>query len=221
MYFVGREKEIKKVIRSVEGGNNVIVTGKYGIGRTSLIRHVEDLTQDRWRFAFTDFSLMPGKISQQLLSQLSRRKKRSQQNFISAKSGRHLLTQLEPDRKKRIIVLDNIAKLTYQKLALIRYIGWEKKFHFIALIDPFLPEHDLLRLRAELLPSIMLNLSYLDRRSTGEYFRYYSGKHHLEWTENDIDLLISTTRGYPLGMKEFVEMKFRRARSREEILIEE
>jgi len=50
MYFVGREKEIEQMKEALERGKNVIVSGKYGMGRTSLIKHAADAMKDRWRF---------------------------------------------------------------------------------------------------------------------------------------------------------------------------
>ena len=222
MYFIGREEETRKIIRSLERGNNVVLVGKYGIGKTSLIRHVESLTRDRWQFAFADFSQMPGDIARALWSQLSRdrEKKRSRRDRITAKSGRYRLTQLEAGDRTRIIVLDNIAKLTHPKLRLIRYIGWDRKFRFVAVVESFLPEEELLRIRAELLPSDTIRLSYLSRRSTGEFLRYFSEKHDFRWTEDQINYLVSMTRGYSLGMKECVDARLQSARNREGIPIE-
>jgi MoxR-like ATPase len=46
MIFVGRKKEITAILKSLEKGENVILTGHYGMGRTSLIRHISQLAQD-------------------------------------------------------------------------------------------------------------------------------------------------------------------------------
>ena len=37
MLFVGRENEANHITRELQRGNNVVLGGKYGIGRTSLI----------------------------------------------------------------------------------------------------------------------------------------------------------------------------------------
>lgn len=47
MSFVGREKETKKIIKALQQGNNIILTGKFGMGRTRLMRHVATITQGR------------------------------------------------------------------------------------------------------------------------------------------------------------------------------
>jgi len=206
MHFVGREKETKKIIRSLEKGSNVIISGKYGIGRTSLIRHVAEISRERWQFAFADFSLMPGEISRRLLSKLTFTKP-FLRNQTSSKSSRFQLAKLVAGEKRPIIVLDNIACLTHKKLALLQYLRNTKKFQFIALVESFLSEGDLLHIRAELMPSEYLNLSYVDRRSSREFFQYFSEKHSLKWTTDQIESCVSVARGYPLGMKELA-MKY-------------
>ena len=202
MYFLGREKETKKIIKSLRKGNNIIISGKFGIGRTSLIRHIEDITRNEWHFAFADFSLMPGEICRQLLSQLTSRKKRSQQGQLSSKSSLFQLDRLEPSNRGRILVLDNIASLTPKKMYFLRYISETKKFQFVAIIESFIPKEALLRLRVALMPSELMRLSYIDKHSARGLLEYFSEKYGLGWTAPKIQSLVSITRGYPLSLKE-------------------
>jgi MoxR-like ATPase len=60
--FVGREKETKLIIKELVRGHNIVIEGKFGIGRTSLVRHVSSVISDQWRFIFVDFSQTPGKM---------------------------------------------------------------------------------------------------------------------------------------------------------------
>jgi len=207
MSFVGRENETKKIIRTLEKGNNVILMGKYGMGRTTLIKHIANITQDGWRFVFTDFSQTPGNVCQELLKALIPKKRygkdRKQRRY---KSGRFLIANIDgKDKRKHGIVLDNIAKLTRPKLAFIRYLAWEKRFQFIAIAEMFLPEDDLFLLRAELMPADVITLPHLPEKDAREFFRTVSNKRGFEWSEEYIQMLAETTKGYPLGMKETVE----------------
>jgi len=43
MLFYGREKEISWLIRELSRGRHIIITGKYGIGKTNLVRHLVKL----------------------------------------------------------------------------------------------------------------------------------------------------------------------------------
>jgi len=52
MCFVGREKEVRKLTKALEGGRHVIVTGPYGIGRTRMIRQIAETGRRERRFVF-------------------------------------------------------------------------------------------------------------------------------------------------------------------------
>lgn len=207
MYFVGRERETTKIIKALERGNNIVLIGKYGMGRTSLIKHIAALTKDRWRFVFLDFSQTPGKVTNQLLVELMPEKKRKGKNhYIRYKSGRFLIVSKElKDKRKHFLVLDNIAKLTTQKLQLIRYLILESKFRYIAIAESFLPKEDLLLLRAALLPAEMIMLPYLSEESTEKLLRQLADKYSFNWSEQRLYMQVAATRGYPLGVQEVIK----------------
>ena len=66
MCFVGREKEVRKLTKALEGGRHVIVTGPYGIGRTRMIRQIAETGRRERRFVFVDFSKTPGEVCEKL-----------------------------------------------------------------------------------------------------------------------------------------------------------
>ena len=207
MFFVGRDQETNRIIRLIEQNNNVIVTGKYGIGRTSLIRHVADITPDRWRFIFVDFSQTPAKACQDMLSQLL-----SEKQFAGIKNkykaNRFLLANLKPeDKRKFVIVLDNIAKLSNQKLTFLRMLAWKKKFRFVAIVENFLPEKDLFLLRKELIPVEVITIQNLSQRNSEKLLQQFSEKHQFNWDDRQIKIFASITQGYPLGIMEWVNRK--------------
>lgn len=135
MYFVGRERETARVVRALDQGKNVVVTGKYGVGRTSLIRHVAELTQEGWRFLFADFSQTLGRMCHDLLAKLTPGKNlKDYPACAKYKVARSFIVNMEfGDKKQPVIVLDNVGKLSQQKLAFIRYLAREKRFLLIAL----------------------------------------------------------------------------------------
>ena len=55
MIFVGRRKETHQITDDLKKGQNIILHGKYGMGRTSLINHIARLMNQRWKFIFVDF----------------------------------------------------------------------------------------------------------------------------------------------------------------------
>lgn len=122
------------------------------------------------------------------------------------KSSPFLIANIDnKDNRKHVIVFDNIAKLTRQKLAFIRCLALEKRFQFIAIVETFLPENDLFLLRAELMPADVITVSYLPKKDVCTYFFNFSNKRGFEWSEVYVKSLFDTTSGYPLGMRECVD----------------
>ena len=209
MYFCGREKEISEVIDALKKRKHVVITGKYGIGKTVLARYLSDITRQKWQFVFTDFSKSPSTVCNDILWQISQKKQpKYRLKYIKYKTARSLIAELTlKDNRQPVIVLDNISKLSHQKLAFIQYVIFSKRLLFIAIAEGFLPENDLFQLRACLLPSHLLTLGNLGTKNTLEFFRHVSRKNNLNWTEKHIRMLAEVTGGYPLGMKEFIKQE--------------
>jgi Cdc6-like AAA superfamily ATPase len=207
MYFCGREKEISEIISALEKRRHIVITGKYGIGKTVLTKHLSDITKQRWQFVFTDFSKTPSSVCNEILWKVSpKRQPRHCQKYIKYKIARSLIADLTlKDKRQPVIVLDNISELSHQKLAFIQYVTFPKKLLFIAITEGFLPENDLFQLRACLMPSHLLKLGNLSTKNAVEFFRYFSQKNKFRWSESHIRMLANATKGYPLGMKEFVK----------------
>jgi hypothetical protein len=202
MHFVGREKEIAQIKEALEDGNNIIVLGKYGMGRTSLIQHVARTTEEQWRFVFVDFSKTPGSVCNYLLAELFPRQEFDRE-YVKYKPSRFRIATLAlSDNRKHVLVLDNVSKLSAKKLDLIRYLTWEERFQFVSIVENFLPPDDLLRLRVWMNPSILIKLHYLSASDVVHFYRQLSREHRLGWTEGRIKNLAEVTGGYPLRMNE-------------------
>lgn len=211
--FVGREKEVEQINAALGTGRNVIVSGKYGMGRTSLVKYIAELMQKQRRFLFLDFSETPGKLCQHLVDKLwPQRKRRERDGFSKYRSARFRIVSLNlNDRRKHVLVLDNIAKLSPQKLDFIRYLAWEKRFQFVAILENFISKEDLLRLRVRLYPADLIVLEYLSNREVYAFYQDLSERHQLFWTEGQIKNLVEMTGGYPLRMKELALQQLRTA----------
>jgi energy-coupling factor transporter ATP-binding protein EcfA2 len=207
MYFCGRKKEISEIINALKKRKHIVVTGKYGIGKTVLIKHLSEITKQRWQFVFTDFSKTPSSVCNEILWKASPKTQRQDRHrYIKYKIARSLIADLTlKDNRQPVIVLDNISEVSHQKLAFIQYVTFSKKLLFIAITEGFLPENDLFQLRACLLPSYLLKLGNLGTKNAVEFFRHVSQKNNLNWSEKHIRMLADVTGGYPLGMKEFVK----------------
>ena len=204
MHFVGREKEIGQIRESLEGGKNVIVSGKYGMRRTSLIKHIANAMKDQWRFPFVDFSETPRMVCRHLFAELTG-KQRFKDEYESMKYKAIRFRIVNPalhGRRKQVLVLDNVAKLSFQKADLIRYLSGEGRFQFVAIVENFISKDDFLRLRVRIYPADIITLGHLDKGSVCEFFRDLSEQHRFGWTNNEINNFAVATGGYPLRMKE-------------------
>lgn len=209
MVFVEREKETRQIVRALEKGGNVIITGKFGMGRTKLVRYVSEVYGKRWRFIFVDFSKTPGQVCTDILTELSPGKHfKTNDQHRRYKTKRHrIATVKSKDTKPIVLVLDNIGKLTPQRLALIRYLSWEKRFLFIAVTESFLREDDFFLLRADLLPEHVIKLGRISRRDSIAYFHAASERNGFQWESERIRMMAETVGGYPLSMREMVAME--------------
>ncbi|PKM79160.1 MAG: hypothetical protein CVU88_07210 [Firmicutes bacterium HGW-Firmicutes-13] len=202
MIFTGREKEKKKIIKELERGNNVILAGKFGIGRTSLIKKIAGQSGGRHHFVFVDFSQTPGKMSENLMKELQICNRFAKTgNKMGYKSMRYRIAAIGSSRNnKPVIVFDNVAKLTQPKMTFLRYLHGEGHFQFIAIVEDFLPEKHSLLLKNLLFPAVNVALSYLSARDVSVFIRHYAKMHHLELSEAYIASLTLLARGYPLSM---------------------
>lgn len=204
--FIGRKNEESHIIRELQQGNNIILGGKYGIGRTSLVRHLASTFLNEWQIVFVDFSQTPGKMSEKLMKELglkTRFKKTGKK--MGYKSMCYRISNFESSKRKQtIIVIDNVAKLTNQKIIFLRHIILENHFQFIAIVENFLLSHDLACLKALLLPANVLSLRHLKTDDIVSFIRLYSDKHNLNWSDNYIHDLTIAAKGHPLSMLEMI-----------------
>lgn len=204
MFFVGRKKEIRLALKTLERNASIIITGKHGIGRTALARHIADIARDRWHFVMTDFSRIPSKACFDIFDQLFLlTQAHKKQRHLHYKPMRfRIANSTVYDTRKPVIVLDNIEKLPPRRLDFIRYIAAEEHFQFVAITESFLPQADFMKLRTILSPSTTINLGRLGHAGTLEFFRHFAPR--CGWTEERIKSLSEITRGYPLMMMDAV-----------------
>jgi len=212
MPFVGREKEIEQIREALAEEKNVILSGRYGMGRTSVVQYLARTTQDRWRFVFVDFSKTPGNVCNYLLAELFPKQEFDRVHLKYRSSRYRIATLAVDDGRKHVLVLDNVSKLSVKKLDLIRYLTWERRFQFVSIVESFLPSNDLFQLRVRMNPSILSTLHHLNTSSVAQFYRELSEEHQMGWTEGQIKDLADITGGYPLRMKEIALRELQRKR---------
>jgi len=202
MYFVGHKREQALIKRGLDRGENIIISGRFGMGRTSLMRHVAETLQEQWRFICCDFSKTPGDVCRHLVLELFPDHGTA---YVKFKSGKYQILQHPlKDKRQHVLVLDNIEKLSRQKIALLQYLTFEKRFLYVAITASFLPKDQYQQLKVALLASCRITLGHMSLTSAGEFFEYYSKKYFFNWSEEYIKHLSQRTKGYPLSMKEII-----------------
>jgi len=207
MYFVGRSRETNRIIKALERRENVIVSGRFGMGRTSLVQYISKIAQDKWRFVFIDFSKTPGDICRHLVRELfpAHTAREGNNTYGKYKPARfEILNRALEDKRQHVLVLDNIEKITRQKLALLQLLTYEKRFLFMAITASFLPERQYHQLKVVLLATCRITLGHMSPSSTKEFFTHFSKENNFNWTDDHIRNLGRRTQGYPLSMKEVV-----------------
>ena len=214
--FVGRSTEIACLCREIEAGRNVVIVGKYGIGRTSLVRQAAARLQAAHRFSFLDFASTPAAMCRSALEEIFEGKtRRRQPPPESYRIARRFLTHETPrDRRTSVLVFDDIARLTHAKCDLLDYLASSGRFRFVAIAEAFLPPADLSRLRVLLFPNALLRLDPLGMGESEEFFSRASREHGLQWASARVRLLARVKHGYPLEMAETVARELRRRRER-------
>ena len=206
MLFVGRKSEKKKIINSLNDGKNIILGGKFGIGRTSLIKEIARIMADERKFVFVDFSQTPGKMSEKIMKEVAISRKHKQGEKMGYKSMRYRIANMKSSKRHLpVIVFDNVAKITVQKKIFLRHLIMEQHFQFIAIVEYFLPEENLFEIKAQLMPTVTLILSHLKKDDVKNLFSMYAKKHNINYSENYIYNLATLSGGYPLGIVEMIK----------------
>lgn len=201
MHFVGRKKEINQITRALEVGNNVIIHGKYGMGRTSLVRQIARLTRQRWQFWFADCAQTPEKICRQLFKELfpderhryPLKYKSLRQRIAAASLSAH---------PPVVLVLDNVATITSARMEFFRYLAINGNFAFIVIVDDSLDQQAELQLRGALQLTCQVFLSYLSSPEIEQFFQHFSQRFGWGWSTEMIQSQGRLTRGYPLFLTE-------------------
>jgi len=123
------------------------------------------------------------------------------------KSMRYRIANVQsPKRMKTVIVFDNVAKLTPQKIIFVRHLILEGHFQFIAIVENFLPKNNLFELKAELIPAKTFIRGRLKVNDVKNFLRSYSDQYRLDWADGRIKDLVTLTDDYPLGLVEILKI---------------
>jgi len=204
--FVGRQEELARIKTELLAGKNLVLTGPFGIGRTALLKRLAWDLREGWAFSFLDGAATPGRMRQDLFAELfPQRREALRRGFLPPGAQRRALAgDPLPDQRARVVVLDDVAKVTRQRIDFARWLRSLGRFQVVAVTEHFLEEEGLQRLRTNLAPAPLLVLDHLDSATAKAFFQAWSDQNHLGWGPAQVRGLVQATRGYPLGMREAV-----------------
>jgi hypothetical protein len=216
MDFVGREQEIAQIATALAAGTNVVLSGTFGVGRTSLVHQVAAESRGVWQFVFADFSRPPAAVCRQLVLQLCplRRSRRWNEEPPYRKARRRLLDAAREAAPSVVFVLDDVARMTPAKWEFVSVLTGAPQLRVVVVVESFLPESDVTRLRACLYPSVRLHLGRLPAPRSHEFFERVSTRIGLGWSRDQIRGLAVRGGGYPLAMVEAAAEAVTRRRGR-------
>jgi len=214
--FVGRQRELGYLRRELLAGRSIVLTGPFGIGRTSLLRHAADEMGREWTFVFADLEKSPGEAWRELFAALFPRVWERQRRRGEVKSVQwtryRVLHRRSESRRPHVVVLDNVARLSAPRLDFVRRL--REAFQVVAIVEDFLPEDAKAVLCAALWARPPLRLPHLSQAVTEAYFEECSLRHGFGWGRGEIEGLAQAVGGFPLGMREAVESQLRRRKAR-------
>jgi len=208
--FVGRRRESAYLRAELEAGRSVVLTGAYGMGRTSLVKHLALEMERDWLFAFVDFDQDPGGVWRHLFAVIfpkAHARLRGQTRSVKWTRFR-VSNQRVEDRRRHVVVLDNVARLSPQRRDVARRL--RERFQVVAIVEDFLPEPAKAVLCTALWARPPFRIGHLSEATTRAFLEECSGRWGLRWGAGEIHGLAQAVNGSPLGMREAVAAVLRR-----------
>jgi hypothetical protein len=206
---VGRTAEGRAIRRALRREENVILSGRYGMGRTRLVQHIAGDGSPPLQYVFVDFSGSVAETARELWIHIAGKKR----SFVENLRFRVVVARLAAaarEKRNTVVVLDNIAELTLPKMRFLQQLTLFGKMRYIGIVEAFLPVEQLHRLKACLAPSVHVELKHLPLSEVCRYFEAVSKKYGRDWDSGMIRGMAAATGGYPLGMAKMAEAELKR-----------
>lgn len=179
--FCGRRKELNEIKANLIKGNNVILSGSFGMGKTRLaLESVRDFSPAVQRLTLKDPPVT-----------------------LKRKLFRH--EKLHPSKvSRRYIVLDDIYGMSCQKAQFLRFLS-DRGYVFIAIEENGMSVKEHERLRYSSVPHIQLYLSYLSKSDTYEFLATVNERLALGKEKEQLESFAQILKGHPLSLIEMIE----------------
>jgi replication-associated recombination protein RarA len=174
--FCGRKKELAQIQTAISRGQNVLISGSYGIGKTRLaLEFARGISKHILRL---DFKEPPGTLRKILLHH-----ERIHKNLPSL----------------RLVILDNIFRLSHQKADFIRFVVG-RGYVLIAVEEKGIPEKDHFRLRCSSVPHVQIPLKYLTEKDTRSLLEALNERLEYRKHGEHLNFLAKLFKGHPLSL---------------------
>ena len=197
--FVGRNKELKLAFRILSSGRSLIVEGSLGIGKTTFAKK-----------AAMEFSELPLYCSFEgsalsIVETLNRQIIKSYRPN-NARLGTQVQEFLRATEGKRpLVIIDNIWKVTLQKVRFLKRINENQNCQFI-FISEVRDRNKLLLIKSVAWNNETITLGRLSKEESILLFeKSLSCMPPLE-ARGNLKALIESCRGYPLGIIETAKL---------------
>ena len=203
---------MRRVWRALASGRHVVLSARYGMGRTALMRRIAEVHGHEMPFAFADLSTGSGEASRSIYGALGGRPG-ARPGGLGYRTVRHrLLHELGEEGEPCALVLDEIMRLTPPRLKLVGDLALARRFRIVAVVAAHMPEAEQESLRRRLNGPEVVSLGRLKPRDVREFLRRASAAHGFAWSEEDVEARVPGVGGYPTWMVATVENELRRRR---------
>jgi energy-coupling factor transporter ATP-binding protein EcfA2 len=203
MPFVGRTAELRCLSRYLDEGRNIVLTGSFGSGRTTLVRALASALPHK-RFVFWGDGDSRRAIRVALEGSPDGRQRNSRAPVVG----------------QTVLVADDVVHLTAPRTRFLRELVQTGRGQIIVIVERSMPNEEVARLRAALGAARLMRLGPVSSRMAERYFSLAAARHQLRCTAEQIRGTARSTHGHPLTMRTTLELAVATARSAAEEIVE-
>jgi hypothetical protein len=170
----------------LDAGRNIVLTGVFGSGRTTLVRALE-AGMPHYDFLFWG-------------ERDTRRTIRAAVNREHCPGNAH-----GNGRRPTVVVVDDAVHVSRLRVRFVRELLRDCECQIIVVVEHSMPPDEVTRLRAALGAARLVQLGPLDGSATNQYFSMATEALGLQWSVDEIRQTARSTHGHPLTMRTTLE----------------